>query len=151
TTPDQAHAEQDHLWPESLPGNRAVLFTVVSAGSSANRDIAVLDVQTGKWKVVVRGGSHARYAPSGHLIYAAGNALRAVPFDLTKLEAVGESVPVLDGIVTTSSGAANFSVSQDGTLVYVAGGPLSFARTLVWVDRQGRETPINAPPRAYVY
>ena len=24
-------------------------------------------------------------------------------------------------------------------------------RTLVWVDRQGRETPIPAPPRAYVY
>src|SRR5204862_6751755 len=24
-------------------------------------------------------------------------------------------------------------------------------RTLVWVDRQGRETPISAPPRAYTY
>ena len=31
------------------------------------------------------------------------------------------------------------------------GSRLRGARTLVWVDRQGRETPIAAPPRAYVY
>jgi serine/threonine-protein kinase len=47
---------------------------------------------------------------------------------------------------------ANASVAADGTLVYVplgaAGAP---RRTLLWVDRQGRETALGAPPRAYVY
>ncbi len=43
-------------------------------------------------------------------------------------------------------------ISDDGTLVYVPGGPEApAARTLVWVDRQGREAPLKAPPRAYVY
>src|SRR5262249_26507692 len=38
-----------------------------------------------------------------------------------------------------------------GTLAYVAGvgGTAATQRTLVWVDREGRETPIPAPPRAY--
>ena len=44
------------------------------------------------------------------------------------------------------------SISDDGTLVYVPGGvQATAARTLVWVDRQGREEPLKAPPRVYVY
>ena len=44
-------------------------------------------------------------------------------------------------------------VAGDGTLVYVSGGVAGAGaqRTLVWVDRQGRETPIPAPPRAYPF
>jgi Tol biopolymer transport system component len=43
-------------------------------------------------------------------------------------------------------------VAGDGTLAYVSGGSVTDApRTLVWVDRQGRESPIPAPPRAYVF
>ena len=42
-------------------------------------------------------------------------------------------------------------VAADGTLAYMSGIPASqLQRTLVWVDRQGRETPIPAPPRRYV-
>ena len=44
------------------------------------------------------------------------------------------------------------SLSLDGTLVYVPGGAQVAGRnTLVWVDRQGREEPLKAPPRAYLY
>jgi len=44
-------------------------------------------------------------------------------------------------------------LGRDGTLVYVAGGPArrGARTTLVWVDRQGGEMPIAAPPRAYVF
>src|SRR5262249_31397208 len=39
-----------------------------------------------------------------------------------------------------------------GTLVYVSGnGPAPARRTLVWVDRQGHETPLGIPERTYVY
>jgi serine/threonine-protein kinase len=41
--------------------------------------------------------------------------------------------------------------SANGVLVYVAGSGAGPQRTLMWVDRQGQETPIVAPPRAYVY
>jgi len=149
TTPDQAAGEQDHLWPEFLPDGRSVLFTIV--GTSGQTDVAVVDVQTGQRHVVVRGASHARFVHTGHLIYASNGGLRAVGFDLDRLETVGAPVSVLDAIVTTPSGAANFSISDTGTLAYVAGGPQAMLRTLVWRDRLGREVPINAEPRAYVY
>jgi serine/threonine-protein kinase len=44
-------------------------------------------------------------------------------------------------------------VATDGTLAYVTGGGgvSGVQRSLVWVDRQGREGPISAPPRPYLY
>jgi serine/threonine-protein kinase len=42
-------------------------------------------------------------------------------------------------------------VATDGTLAYVSGGLGVVQRILVWVDRQGRETPIPVQPRPYVY
>src|ERR1700682_4675513 len=49
------------------------------------------------------------------------------------------------------TGAANFSVSREGTLVYVqaTGALASIQRSLAWVNRHGVEEPIAAPPRAY--
>lgn len=53
-------------------------------------------------------------------------------------------------VVTAASGAVDVAVAGDGTLVYVPGVVgTGLQRTLVWVDRQGQETPIAAPPRAY--
>src|SRR5207248_3723235 len=70
TRPDRAQGEVDHLWPELLPGGRAVLFTITAVtGGMDAAQVAVLDLQTGARKVLVRGGSHAYYVPSGHLIY----------------------------------------------------------------------------------
>ena len=55
-------------------------------------------------------------------------------------------------LVTTRSGAGEFGVARDGTLVYVdvtAGSQSARARTLVWVDRTGKEERIAAPTRSY--
>jgi Tol biopolymer transport system component len=56
-------------------------------------------------------------------------------------------------VQTTTTGAANVAVAADGTLVYISGGASAGAvgRSLVWVDRQGQETPLPAPTRAYTY
>jgi serine/threonine-protein kinase len=90
---------------------------------------------------------------SGHLVFAAAGTLRAVTFDLTRLETHGTPAPVVPEVVTTRAGGVDAVVAADGTLAYVSGAvaDLGVPRTLVWVDRQGRETPIPAPPRAYVF
>jgi Tol biopolymer transport system component len=151
TRPDRARGEADHFWPEMLPGGRAVLFTITAVtGGLDAAQVAVLDLQTGTRKVLLRGGSHAHYVASGHLVYAAAGTLRAVPFDLAHLEVRGTPVPVVPAVVTTSLGAVDAVVSDDGTLAYVSGNLTGTPRTLVWVDRQGRETPIPMPPRAYL-
>jgi len=153
TRPVRTQGEADHVYPEMLPGGRAVLFTITAlAGGLDAAQVAVLDPRTGTRKILVRGGSHAHYVSSGHLVFAAAGTLRAVAFDLPRLETRGTPVPVIPDVVTTNTGGVDAVVAGDGTLAYVSGsGVLGAQRTLVWVDRQGRETPIPVPPRSYLY
>ena len=138
TKPDRERGEGDHVWPEFLPGGEAVLFTITPAtGGIENAQIAVLDLRTGTSKVLIRGGSHAHYVPTGHLVYGVTGTLRAVAFDLGRLEVVGTPAPVLEGVVTTASGAADVAVAANGSLVYVPGGPAAVASrpSCRWIAR----------------
>jgi serine/threonine-protein kinase len=110
--------------------------------------VAVLDLKTGESKTVLRSGGQAVYVDTGHLIYEDGGALWAAHFDLTTLDVVGDSVPVLEG-VTWRGATANFAVSRDGTLVYAPSAGASETRSLVWMDRRGNESPIGTPQRSY--
>jgi len=153
TRPDRTRGEAGHAWPETLPGRQAVLYTVMATtGGLDAASIAVLDLRNGRTTTLLRGGNHAQYAPSGHLVYAGAGTLRSVGFDSTRLTVVGTATPVVPQVRTTSFGAVDAALARDGTLVYVTGGAGSGTeRTLVWVDRQGRETPLAAPPRAYYF
>jgi hypothetical protein len=44
-----------------------------------------------------------------------------------------------------------FDISDEGTLIYQASGTAHHLNELVWVDRHGREEPLGAPARPYVY
>ncbi len=161
TTLDAKRGEVNHWFPSILPGGRAALFTIVSAqsGTLDAAQVGVVDLKTREVRTLLRGGGHAEYvAPRagsgpGYLVYAAAGALRAVRFDPVKLDVLSDPVPIVEQVMTKQSGAAEFSVSSTGTLVYVQGtltSALAPQRALVLVDRQGREEPIAAaPPRAY--
>jgi serine/threonine-protein kinase len=153
TRPDHARGEARHLSPELLPGGQAVLFTVTAlTGGLDTASLALLDLRSKKSTILLRGGSHAQYVSSGHLVYAAGETLRAVGFDLTHLKIVGASTPVVPRVLTTSLGIVNAGVARDGTLIYVEGaGEIGVGRTLVWVDRQGHEAPVAAKSLAYLF
>jgi Tol biopolymer transport system component len=156
TRPDREHGEGDHVWPEVLPGGQAVLFTIFpSTGNVDGAQIAVIDLKTRTQKVLVRGGSNAQYVSSGHLVYTVGNTLRAVPFDPVTLETHGAPVPVVAEVASTGaipSGGADAAIAEDGTLAYIRGAAGAISRrSLVWVDRQGREASIAAPNRAYYH
>jgi eukaryotic-like serine/threonine-protein kinase len=146
TKPDRERGEGLHLWPEFLPGGEAVLFTIVPPASGIE-DIAVLDLRTSTWKVLIRGGSGAHYVPTGHLIYGVAGTLRAVAFDLGRLEVVGNPAPVLEGVLTTGTGIADMAVAANGSLVYVPGGAgRGGQQTAVSVDRQGRASALPGLP-----
>jgi eukaryotic-like serine/threonine-protein kinase len=153
TRPDGAKGE-NHLYPEALPGRDAVLFTIAAKAPRADMaatQVAVHDLRTHGIKVIVPGGGHAQYVPSGHLVYVAGGTLRAIRFDLSRLETSGTAVTVLPRLVTTGNGAGEFAVASDGTLVYAdaVNAGTAGSRSLVWVDRAGREDPLPVPPRVY--
>jgi eukaryotic-like serine/threonine-protein kinase len=151
--------------PRLLPDGDSVLFSVTTATGPTRWDqaqIVVQSLRTGERKVVWHGGGDARYVPTGHLVYAVGNDLFAVAFDLDELTVTGRPVPVVQGVQratapATSGDTANYGVSESGTLVYLASGSLGAGglivtlRTLVWVNRDGREEPLAAPPRPYSY
>ena len=149
TTPDRARGEEGHVLPSRLPGGHGVLFTI-GAAEPENAQIALLDLQTGTQTMLLRGGRDAQYVASGHLVYLSGRALAAARFDLSRRVVVGDPVRVIDGVAVTPTAALNVAVTEAGTLVFVPGGagavPL---RSLAWVNRQGHETPIPAPPRPY--
>jgi serine/threonine protein kinase/Tol biopolymer transport system component len=154
TKVDPANKDQKHWFPFVLGNGKAVLFTVNTGAGIANSDIAVLDLESKEYKILVRGGSNPEYAATGHLVYAVEGALRAVRFDADRLEVLGAPAPVVEQVTTMPTGAANYALADNGTLVYLTGGvSRQVARnSLVWVTRQGREEKIpTAPERAYLY
>ncbi len=147
TRPNRTRGEADHLWPHYLPGARTVLFTITALnGGMEAAQVAALDVKTGTWKTVIRGASQAQYVASGHLVYLAGEALWAVPFDMARLEPTGAASVIVPRVLILPTNTAEFDVARDGTLVYVTGVATAVQRRFVWVDRSGREEEIKAMP-----
>ena len=146
-------AEVNQRWPEFLPGGKAVLFAAGPTTTNWNNaQVAVQSVGTGERRNLIQGATQPRYTPSGHLVYAQGGSLMAVPFDLRRLAITGTADPVVDGILqSTVSGSAQYSFSNTGTLVYIAGGVQSAQRKLVWVNRTGTQQLLAAPAHAYTF
>src|SRR6202142_854276 len=124
-------------WPEFLPEGKAVLFVSGTTASNwANAQVAVQSIGSGERRNLIQSASQPRYVSTGHLVYVQGRSLMAVPFDSQRLAVTGAAVPLVHGILQfPSSGAAQYSVSTTGTLVYVSGGVQSAQRRLVWVSR----------------
>jgi eukaryotic-like serine/threonine-protein kinase len=147
--------------PQLIDGGRSLLFTLATGQGSDRWDTALIVVQSlrsGDRKVVMRGGSDARLLPTGHLVYALGGSLLAVPFDETEGRVRGTPVPILEDVRrsrrgTILTGSANFAFSANGTLVYVPGRLSStvIPRTLVLVDRAGHVQPLPLPPQLYAH
>jgi serine/threonine-protein kinase len=142
--------------PQMLPGGDAVLFTLAN-GNAADRwnkaQIVVQSLKSGERKVLIEGGSDARYIATGHLIYAVSGALLAAPFDVKRLAVTGGPVPVVEGIQSAgnNTGTSQFSISGDGSLVYIQGdasdaGP---KRTLALMDRNGSPKTLGLQSLAY--
>lgn len=147
---DASQKERAVIHPQLLPDGKHVLYTAWTGGSFDDADIAVRSLETGQRKVVMRGGSDARYLPTGHLVWGRAGSLLAVPFDLERLETKGSPVTVRENVATGSvNGEAHFSISNRGTLLFASGGAINEERELVWVDRTGAATPVVPTRRNY--
>jgi serine/threonine-protein kinase len=137
TTPDAEQGVVSHRWPDILPGDEAVLFTIWKS-SLEDVSIGVVNLKTGEVKRLMEMGTYPRYAISGHLVYGSPDgSLLAAPFDLSRLELKGSVISLLDDIHITSGGPLNFTVSHNGSLVYIKGESTYYR--IVMVDRQGVE------------
>jgi serine/threonine-protein kinase len=154
TARDTSIGVKAHYWPHVLPGGRHVLFTIYPYGDKLeNARTGILSLETYEWETLIPTESYnARYVPSygpskGHIVYIRQGGLNAVPFDLEKLKITGTPEPLPEEINTRNNSAAGeafYSVSSNGTLVYIATGEdAASERNLVWVDRNSNETSLN--------
>ncbi len=143
--------EISHRWPQFLPDGKAILYTIGGSTNTDDAQIASYRLDTGEQKILIRGGTYPKYAPTGYLVYYRAGTIMAVSFDTARLAVLGTPAPAVEGVMSTAaSGAAQFSISSMGSLVYVPGGPQAGADlTLVWVDRKRTEQPLPAPPHFY--
>ena len=140
TKPDQGKEELGHWWPQILPDSDHVLFTAYRTPLE-NATIEVLTISTGERKVLLTGGVYGFYVPTGHLLFAVGETIRAVPFDLQRFEIRGVPVAVVDDVaMNLTDGAAAFDVSETGTLAYLPVESYVTDTEVVIVDRKGTET-----------
>ncbi len=126
-------------WPEILPGGEALIYTVTSLEkSSATTRVVAASLLTGERRTLVEGGSAARYSKTGHLVYAQESDLFAAPFDVDRLELTSQPSRLASEVLTDpATGAAQFAVSNEGTLVFAAGSPLGSGSSLLSLDPNG--------------
>ncbi len=138
--------------PQMLPDGEWVLFTLRPATSTLwdSSQVVVQSLSTGAREVLIDGGRDARYLPTGHLVYGLSGVVFGVAFDADARAVVGGPVSLLEGVRSAgsgSSGAMQFSVARDGSLVYVPGATAAggTARRLMWGSHRTRGA---APGRA---
>ena len=144
--------------PQLLPDGRGVLFSLRKTADVWDKAQVVVQTADGSRKVLVNGGADGRFVTSGHLLYAVAGVLMAVPFDLEGLEVTGGAVQVVEGVrrassIGTGTATAQFSVANNGSLVYVP-GPARLAseagdRRLAIYDGKGGIELINMPLGSY--
>ncbi len=150
---DSTMGEISHRFPELLPDGKSVLFTIKfnSITTIDEAAIAVLDTKSGEKKILIRGGSGAQYVPTGHLVYARGSFIYAVPFDLGKLEVTGPPKQLFKGgWMNPFSGDVSMAFSDDGTLLYVPRGIESYSVSRIkWIDMHGKVTSLVDTMNSY--
>jgi Tol biopolymer transport system component len=126
-------------YPQFLPDGRHFVF-YASAGSGIEPgELRVGELGSLDTRRLAEASSSAIYVATGYLVFARGSTMLARPFDVRRLEFVGEPSSIGIEIPTGSSnsGLRSISASADGTLAYRADP--SSATDLVWVDRQGHD------------
>jgi eukaryotic-like serine/threonine-protein kinase len=141
-------------WPEILPDNNTVLFSlgdaiaIIPLGGGQRRILARTNDSSAEGPAVLGAGFilQPRFASSGYLVYGQSpGVVRAMPFDLESLSLEGPPVSMIDTVERAQGGGAiYFALSDTGLLLYV---PTGQRHQMVWVDRNGTDTPIS-PDRA---
>jgi len=162
-TPDAAAAprplthlekgEVSHRSPEFLPGGKSLLFTAGTSSFNWGEEAHVVALQENSdRRELITGAVSPKYAATGHLVYAQGGNVLAAPFDAQRLAITGPAAPLVEGVLQSRiTGAAQYAIANNGSLAFISGGMRTDFRKLVWVDRNGKEQPVAAPIRAYLF
>ena len=136
----------EYIYPSTSPDGSLLAYTMWF-GSLDSAKVAVRSIASGEERVLTA-GTMPRFTTTGHLLFARDNALWAVAFNSRTMAVAGDAVRVVNNLQINGGGLGLYAVSEGGTLAYVP-GDRGTQRTLVWVDRNGREEPLGTPPGPY--
>jgi len=146
--PDTGAGDLALCLPKLLPGGTSLLFTAFLGGRAAR--VGLYDTATGKSRILLEDANNAHYLRSGHLVFGRGSEIWAAAFDSSRSEIVGAPRRVIEQVWAGGFYYSTlFTASENGVLAYAPAGAQSGRRSLVWVDREGRETPLTREARAY--
>jgi Serine/threonine protein kinase len=145
--------EVSHRSPEFLPGGKSLLFMAGTSSFNWGEEAHIVAQQgNNDRRELITGAVSPRYATTGHLLYAQGGNVLAAPFDAQRLAITGPAAPLVEGVLQSRiTGASQYAISNTGSLAFISGGMRTDFRKLVWVDRNGKEQPVAAPVRAYLF
>ncbi len=150
TEPDASNGEKTHRRPFVLPESKAVLFVTGTSRITSFDDgtIEAFSLADRTRHRLVDGGMAPRYIPAlGQLVYARAGALIAVPFDPDRLVLTGPPVTLSTEISDQPlTGTSRYTISRNGTLVWVARSTEPRQAAVIAMDRQGRPTRIADAP-----
>jgi Tol biopolymer transport system component len=129
-----------HRWPNFLPDGKHFLYLAVNHNAATSPDTAVfLASLDGKEnRLLFHTVASVRYA-SGRLLFLRENALVTQSFDPDAGQLKGEPETLREDVQNdVGLWHANFSVSDNGMLLY-ASGAASGGQSLIWYDRSGKQ------------
>ena len=139
SAPNQANREFAHFWPQLMPDEKHVIFTSFLAELDKS-SVRLCSIDGREQVTLIENAIFGRYVNSGHLVFIRDDNLMAVTFDSSNLQVLGTPTPVLDDIlVHPKTGSSCFSISKNGTLVYIKESESARLYNLVWVHRDGTE------------
>jgi Tol biopolymer transport system component len=119
---------------------------LISTFRSTERTIEVFSISRKQRQTFYGPGSGGLWLPSGWLLFHDGDHLQAVAAQLDSLRTSGSPVVAIRNLKRAAWSGGNFAYASNGTLLYEPIPKLVGERQLVWVDMQGRETPVGLSP-----
>ena len=146
TALDESRQEVSHKYPQFLPDGKHFLYLAQSTRAE-NTAIFVGTLDSKERKFVFSTRAKAAYTP-GYMLFLRDRTLMGQAFDANKLQLTGEAFPLAEQVgFNAVLGLANFSVSENGTLIYMSGN-LSGGQPGLF-DRGGKRLSSVGPPGEY--
>ncbi|MBZ5613205.1 MAG: serine/threonine-protein kinase [Acidobacteriia bacterium] len=123
-------------WPAFLPDGKHFIFFQFAPDIQGGGIIHLGALDSQQDTVLGNSDYRALYA-SGHLMFVHGGNLMTQSFDEKKLKLMGNPVPIAEQVRSEVRGAAAFSLSNDGKLIFADGQAMSL--DLAWYDRTGKK------------
>jgi Tol biopolymer transport system component len=145
-----AAGERGHLWPQFLPDGRHFLYLADSATPELHQ-LFVGSLDSMERRRIFALASNAAYTRDGYLVFARDRALMAQRFDPRRFEPSGEPITLAPQIVQQwrMDHLADFTISDNGMLIYRSMQGSGSETQLVWRDREERLSPFVSTPADY--